>query len=58
MRHLNSRNTTYLKHWYRAMSMSIALFIHAFIPSILENYASDKMFEIDIDKELKELDDK
>ena len=27
------------------MSMSIALFIHAFIPNLLESYASEKMKE-------------
>ena len=42
-KHLKDNNMTYIQHWYRAMSMSIALFIHAFIPNVLETYASDKM---------------
>ena len=34
---------SYHKHWFRAMKMSIALFIHAWIPFILEHYVSDEM---------------
>lgn len=34
---------SYFRHWIRAMSMSVALFIHAWIPCILEHYASDRM---------------
>ena len=43
MKHLKDNNTTYKDHWLRAMSMSVALFIHAWIPPLLPNYASDKM---------------
>jgi hypothetical protein len=43
IKHLKENNTTYKSHWYRAMSMSIALFIHAWIPSLFPTYASDKM---------------
>jgi len=43
MGHLKDNNTSYGKHWIRAMSMSIALFIHAWIPNLLEHYASDKI---------------
>jgi len=34
---------SYLGHWKRAMSMSIALFIHAWLPNTLHDYASKKM---------------
>ena len=43
MKHLEENNTTYRIHWWRAMSMSMALFIHAWIPSLFPTYASDKM---------------
>ena len=43
IKHLKENNTTYKAHWCRAMSMSIALFIHAWIPSLFPTYASDKM---------------
>ena len=43
IKHLEENNTTYKAHWWRAMSMSVALFIHAWIPSLLPTYASDKM---------------
>lgn len=36
---------SYPRHWWRAMSMSIALFIHAWVPDILPDYASNKMKE-------------
>ena len=39
--HLKENNTTYKSHWWRAMS--VALFIHAWIPSMFPTYASDKM---------------
>jgi len=43
MKHLNEANMTYPEHFKRAMSMSLALFIHAFIPNAFPTYASDKM---------------
>ena len=45
MKHLKDNGMSYFQHWWRAMSMSIALFIHAFIPNLLESYASEKMKE-------------
>ena len=42
-KHLKENNTTYKSHWWRAMSMAIALFVHAWIPSLFPTYASDKM---------------
>jgi len=43
IKHLKENNTTYKSHWWRAMSMSVALFIHAWMPSLFPTYASDKM---------------
>ena len=43
VKHLKDNDMSYFQHWYRAMTMSIALFIHAWLPSVLETYASDKM---------------
>jgi len=43
--HLSDNHMSYLGHWKRAMSMSIALFIHAWIPDVLHDYASNKMNE-------------
>ena len=43
IKHLQENNTTYQAHWWRAMSMSLALFIHAWIPSLFPTYASEKM---------------
>ena len=43
IKHIEENNTTYKAHWWRAMSMSVALFIHAWIPSLFPTYASDKM---------------
>jgi len=45
MKHLKDNNMSYTQHWWRAMSMSIALFIHAFIPNAFPTYASEKMKE-------------
>ena len=45
MKHLDENNMSYSQHWWRAMSMSIALFIHAFIPPLFPTYASEKMKE-------------
>ena len=43
IKHLEENNMTYKDHWWRAMSMSMALFAHAWIPSLFPTYASDKM---------------
>ena len=43
IKHLKDNKMSYFQHWYRAMKMSIALFIHAWLPNVLESYASDKM---------------
>ncbi len=43
MGHLKDNNTTYFRHLALALRLSLALFIHAFIPSILQNYVSDRI---------------
>ena len=43
MRHLESNSVSYTHHWKRAMKISIALFIHAWIPNCLEYYASEQL---------------
>jgi len=45
MKHLKESNMSYTQHFVRAMSMSIALFVHAFVPNLFATYASDKMNE-------------
>ena len=45
MGHLKDNETTYWKHWFFAMKVSIALFIHGWFPNILTDYASKKMEE-------------
>jgi hypothetical protein len=49
MKHLTENNIGYWEHFARAMSMSIALFIHAIIPDTLPDYASNKMMEVSDD---------
>lgn len=43
LHHLKEHNVSYFAHWKRAMQMSIALFIHAWYPDILQTYSSEKM---------------
>ena len=43
MNHLKEIEMGYWKHWYRAMKISIALFIHAFYPDLFTNYASKRL---------------
>lgn len=43
MKHLKDNNITYWGHWWFAMKLSIALFIHAWFPNLFTNYASDKI---------------
>ena len=42
-KHLKETNMGYFKHWWRAMKLSGALFIHAFLPDVLTDYASKKL---------------
>ena len=43
MNHLEENNMSYLEHWWRAMKISGALFVHAFLPDILSDYASKEI---------------
>ena len=38
----------YWVHWLEAMKMSLALFIHAWLPNLYETYVSDKLKERDM----------
>ncbi len=42
-KHLKNNCMGYKTHWWRAMSMSVALFIHAWLPDMFPTYASNKM---------------
>ncbi len=41
--HLIEQDVGYWQHWYRAMKISVALFIHAWLPNILRDYASKEL---------------
>ena len=43
MKHLDDVKMGYWEHWLDAMKMSLALFIHAWIPSLYTTYVSDKL---------------
>jgi hypothetical protein len=43
VKHLKEQNVSYIKHWWRAMKISGALFIHAFLPDVLSDYASKEI---------------
>ena len=45
MGHLKENGVGYWEHWRFAMKISLALFIHAWFPNILTDYASKKMEE-------------
>ena len=42
-KHLKENNIGYWSHWLRAMKISAALFIHAWFPNVLEDYASKEL---------------
>jgi len=42
-RHLKKNNETYWRHWWKAMKISSALVIHAFLPDVLSDYASKEI---------------
>jgi hypothetical protein len=46
MKHLKDNKVSYAHHWVRAMKMSVALFIHAWMPDLLEYYASDQLRKV------------
>ena len=41
--HHKDNNLGYWEHWWRAMKLSGALFIHEFLPDVLSNYASKEL---------------
>ena len=43
MSHLEENNMGYWEHWYRAMKLSLDLFIHAWLPDVLKDYASKEL---------------
>ena len=43
MNHLKENNVGYWKHWWRAMKCSYALWIHAWFPNVLKDYASKEL---------------
>ena len=43
--HLKDIGMGYFQHFFHAWSMAFALIIHGLFPSILKDYASDKMCE-------------
>lgn len=47
LNHWETYDMTYIQHFTRAMSMGLALVIHAFIPCVFKTYASDKMRRLD-----------
>ena len=48
--HLKQNNTTYYKHWLRAIKLSSALFIHAFFPFIYPGFGLAEMLVKTINK--------
>jgi|TARA_B100002019_G_scaffold215404_1_gene188010 hypothetical protein len=42
-KHLTEQNVGYFEHWWRAMKISGALFIHAFLPDVLSDYATREL---------------
>lgn len=43
MKHLSDVKMGYFEHMYFALSMAVALVVHAFIPSLFETYVSDRL---------------
>jgi len=43
IKHLKDKNIGYWEHWLIATKCGIALLIHAWLPFILEDYASKKI---------------
>tara|TARA_Y100000389_G_scaffold111050_1_gene108118 strand:+ start:1999 stop:2472 length:474 start_codon:yes stop_codon:yes gene_type:complete len=42
-KHLKDTGLTYFSHWREAMTYSLVLFIHAWIPNLYPTYVSDKL---------------
>jgi len=43
IKHLKEQEVGYWKHWWRAIKISSALVIHAFLPDVLSDYASNEI---------------
>ena len=43
VKHLRETDQGYWKHWWRAVKISAALLIHAFLPDVLTDYASKEL---------------
>ena len=43
MKHLSEAKMGYFEHMYFALSMALALAVHAFIPCLFETYVSDRL---------------
>ena len=43
MKHLKQNKLGYWQHWFFAMKLSLALFVHAWYPDVLETYVSDQI---------------
>ena len=42
-KHLKEQKVGYFEHWWRAIKISGALFVHAFLPDVLSDYASKEI---------------
>ena len=45
MKHLKDTGLSYFSHWFEAMTYSLVLFIHAWLPDYYSTYVSDKIKE-------------
>ena len=45
MKHLKDTGLGYFSHWFEAMTYSLVLFIHAWLPDYYSTYVSDKIKE-------------
>lgn len=43
IKHLEENGMGYFEHWWRAIKLSGALFVHAFLPDVLSDYASKEL---------------
>ena len=43
IKHLKEQKVGYREHWLRAIKISGALLIHAFLPDVLSDYASNEI---------------
>jgi hypothetical protein len=46
-RHLKETNKGYWEHWLHATKIGLVLLIHAWLPNILKDYASNKICKKD-----------